>query len=112
MKLHKNGSGSKKSARVDKEGLSRKTLYRITKTLNGMSINNDVPVKEDRCYHAGEGQFSDHSVIGVNIIERKSGIDRTKKRKQWELVFFPPPGGATGTVVHHLDATRIFPELR
>ena len=47
--------------------------------------------------------------IGVNISERKSGTERTKKR---ELVFPPPPEGATGTVVHRLDATRILPELR
>ena len=46
------------------------------------------------------------SLIGVNISGRKSGTERTKKR---ELVFFPPSWGATGTVVHHLDATRILP---
>ena len=50
--------------------------------------------------------------IGVNISERKSGTERTKKRKKRELVFFPSPGGATGTSVHRLDATRILPELR
>ena len=33
-----------------------------------------------------------HLVIGVNISERKSGTERTKKRKKRELVFFPPPG--------------------
>ena len=43
--------------------------------------------------------------IGVNISERKSGTGRTIKRKKRELVFFPP-GGATGTVVHRLNATR------
>ena len=45
----------------------------------------------------------------------KSGTERTKKRKNRELVIFPPPGGVTGTVVqlvHRLDATRILPELR
>ena len=36
--------------------------------------------------------------IGVNISERKSGAERTKKRKKRELVVFSPPGGATGTV--------------
>ena len=54
-------------------------------------------------------------IIGVNISERKSGTERTKKRKKRkkrELVFFPPPGGATGIVIHRLDATRILPELR
>ena len=52
--------------------------------------------------------------IGVNISERKSGTEQTKKRKKRELVFFPPPGGAIGTVVglHRLDAKRILPELR
>ena len=51
--------------------------------------------------------------IGVNISERKSGTERTKKRKKWELVLFVhPPGGASGTVVHSLDATRILPVLR
>ena len=44
-------------------------------------------------------------VIGVNISERKSGTEGTKQR---ELVFSPPPGGATGTVIYHLDATRGF----
>ena len=47
--------------------------------------------------------------IGVNINERKSGTERTKKRKKRELVFFPTARGATGTVVHHLDTTRILP---
>ena len=51
-------------------------------------------------------------VIGVNISERKIGTERTKKRKKRELVFFPPPGCATGTVVRRLDATLILPELR
>ena len=49
--------------------------------------------------------------MGVNISERKK-TEQTKKR---ELVFFQPPGGATGTVVHRLEslgATRILPELR
>ena len=41
--------------------------------------------------------------ISVNISERKSGTERTKKR---ELVFFPSQGGPTGTVVHRLHATR------
>ena len=48
-------------------------------------------------------QLSIHTdFIGVNISERKSGTERTKKR---ESVFFPPPEGATGTV----DDTRICP---
>ena len=52
-------------------------------------------------------------VIGVNMSERKSGTERTKKRKKRELVFFSPPVGANGTVVclHRLDVTRILPEL-
>ena len=33
-----------------------------------------------------------HGCIGVNIGERKSGTERTKKRKKRELVFSPPPG--------------------
>ena len=57
-------------------------------------------------------QFYCRSFIGVNICERKSGTERTKKRKKRELVFFPPSGGATGTLVHRLDSTRILPELR
>ena len=32
-------------------------------------------------------------IIGVNISERKSGTERTKKR---ESLFCPPPGRATG----------------
>ena len=37
--------------------------------------------------------------IGVNISERKSGTELTKKRKKRELVFFCHQGGdATGTV--------------
>ena len=44
--------------------------------------------------------------IGVNISERKSGTERKKKRKKRELVFLPPPGSATGTLVHRLNATR------
>ena len=57
-------------------------------------------------------QTGHHHHIGANIRERKSGTERTKKRKKRELVFFPPLGCATGTVVHRLDATRILPELR
>ena len=53
-----------------------------------------------------------HYNKGVNISERKSGTERTKKRKKRQFVFFSPPGGATGTVVHRLDATPILPELR
>ena len=50
---------------------------------------------------------------GVNISERKSGTERTKKREKRESVKKKsPPGGATDTAVHRLDATRIFPELR
>ena len=41
--------------------------------------------------------------IGINISERKSGTERTKKR---EFIFFPSQGGATGTIVHRLNATR------
>ena len=46
--------------------------------------------------------------------ERKSGTERTKKCKKRDLVFFPPPWGANGTVVglYRLDTTRILPELR
>ena len=51
-------------------------------------------------------------IIGVNISERKSGTKRTKKRKKREFVFFSTARGRTGTVVHHLDATPILPELR
>ena len=49
--------------------------------------------------------------IGVNISERKSGTERTKKRKKRELVFFTAwtAGVATGAVVHRLDATQILP---
>ena len=50
--------------------------------------------------------------ICVNIREQKSGTERVKKRKKQELVLFTPPGGATGTVVHRLDAKRILAELR
>ena len=48
------------------------------------------------------------NIIGVNISERKSETDRTKK---WSLYFFTARG-TTGTVVHRLDATLILPELR
>ena len=50
--------------------------------------------------------------IGVNIREQKSGTERTKKRKKLELVLFTTLGGATGSVVHRLDAKRKLPELR
>ena len=53
---------------------------------------------------------SSGTCIGVNISERKSRTERTKKRKKRELVFFTARG-ATGTVVHRLDATRILSEL-
>ena len=46
--------------------------------------------------------------IGVNISERKSGIERTKKRKKRELVYFPPPGGATGTVVGDTSSRKFY----
>ena len=42
--------------------------------------------------------------IGVNISERKSGRERTKKR---ELVFFPPPGGATGKTLKIVQTDTI-----
>ena len=48
-------------------------------------------------------------LIGVNISEQKSGTEQTEKRKKRELICFPPPGVATGTVVHRPDATPIFP---
>ena len=62
----------------------------------------------------GTGKLSSacNACIGVNISEQKNGTDRTKKRKKRELVLFTPPGGATGTIVHHLDGKRILSELR
>ena len=47
--------------------------------------------------------------IGVNISERKSGTEQTKKR---EFVFFSTTRGATSTVVHRLDAKRSLSEQR
>ena len=38
--------------------------------------------------------------IGVNISERKSGTERTKKRKKRELICFPTARGRNG--VHRL----------
>ena len=35
-----------------------------------------------------------------------------EKAQKAGVSIFPPPGGATGIVVHCLDATRILPELR
>ena len=64
------------------------------------------------CYDVDPVQLLIAKCIGVNISERKSGTEWTKKRKKRELVFCPPPGGATGTVVHRLDTTLILPELR
>ena len=46
------------------------------------------------------------TMIGVNISERKSGTERTKKRKKRELQFFLLPGDSTGTVVHRLESRR------
>ena len=43
----------------------------------------------------GECYIVHFNIIGVNISERKSGTERTKKREKWELVFFLPLGGAT-----------------
>ena len=61
----------------------------------------------DQC---GTREDYQEQCIGVNISERKSGAEGTKKR---ELVKkLPLPGGATSAVVHRLDATWIFPELR
>ena len=37
-----------------------------------------------------------HITIAVNISERKSGIERTKKRKKRELVCFPTATGRSG----------------
>ena len=42
--------------------------------------------------NAGEGEIGKKVKIGVNMTERKSGTERTKKRKKRELVFFQPPG--------------------
>ena len=36
----------------------------------------------------------------------KAGQSGRKRVKKWEVVFFSPPGGATGTVVHRLNAIR------
>ena len=48
--------------------------------------------------------------IGVNISERKSGTDWTKKRKKRELVCFSTAGGATEYIayrsVRYMDFTR------
>ena len=43
--------------------------------------------------------------LGINISEQKSGTEQTKKRV---LVLFTPPGGATVTVLHRLDAINGF----
>ena len=44
-------------------------------------------------------------------VNEKAGQSGGKSVKSWS--YFPPPsGGATGTVVHRLDATRKLPELR
>ena len=48
-------------------------------------------------------------IYGVNISERKSGIEPTKKRKKRELVFFTARG-STRIVVHRLDVTRTQPQ--
>ena len=40
--------------------------------------------------------FTNSTIGTVNISERKSGTERTKKRKKRELVFSSPSGGATG----------------
>ena len=50
--------------------------------------------------------------IGVNISERKSGTDRTKKRKKQELVIFHHQGSQVVGLLYRLDAKRILPELR
>ena len=45
--------------------------------------------------------------IGVNISERKSGTETTKKRKKRESVLFSPPGGAIDTaVLEYLNKQR------
>ena len=41
------------------------------------------------------------NIIGVNISERKSGTDRTKKRKKRELVFFSHHQGARPVLQLH-----------
>ena len=43
--------------------------------------------------------------VGVNISERKSGTERTKRRKKQELVF-STARGATGAVLHRVDSRR------
>ena len=62
--------------------------------------------------HVNQQNRMGNVCLGVNISERKSGTEPTKKRKKRELVGFPPPGGANGTVVHRLDAMWILHELQ
>ena len=54
-----------------------------------------------------------HNLFFIIIISSfhrcQSETELTKKR---ELVFSPPPGGATGTVVYRLEATRILSPQR
>ena len=75
------------------------------------AINKHIPTKtikynkhkHNKSNWIHKGTIKSIKYIGVNISERKSGTERTKR---------PPPGGATGTEVHRLDATRILTQLR
>ena len=60
------------------------------------SINNTYPVYGSAYYCV---------TLGVNISERKSGTERTKKAEK-EGVRFSTTWGATGTVLHRLDSRR------
>ena len=60
----------------------------------------------------GKGKpMSDVCRIGVNISERKSGTERTKKRKKLELVFPPPTRGHNWYVSissrHYMDFAKV-----
>ena len=64
-------------------------------TTDNMFRRYIVDVKDDmQVCVVTHGYYNYYLPIGVNISERKSGTERTKKRKKRELVCFPTARGS------------------
>ena len=82
--------------------LNKNRCYIILLHWRDVTEGHDWPVTEQKVKQRhGDRSLVFLTPIGVNISERKSGTERTKKR---ELVYFPPPGGAICTIVHRLES--------
>ena len=74
--------------------------YRTSTTSDAWTSYPETPARLRQSFKEALNQSTRPGCIGVNISERKSRTEQTKKRKKRELVSFPTASGATGTVVH------------